>query len=185
MPGRARPPSLPAARRERVDLTEGPVHGRVGRHVAEQTLLGPQRLDVRARLAAPTSISIACTRTLPRSWTGNRSPAGGLPATAPLPDSAGPRTTAGRAARHGPPRRRHPPRSLPAACCYGSPARCPSRSTFRCVAPTRMPCWRCPVASCLPHVISWPRERSVLVVFLIVWVRFGVITHRCHGLTAP
>jgi hypothetical protein len=53
MPGRARPPSLPAARRERVDLTEGPVHGRVGRHVAEQTLLGPQRLDVRARLAAP------------------------------------------------------------------------------------------------------------------------------------
>ena len=49
----ARPPSLPQ-RGERVDLTEGPVHGRAGRHVAEQMLLARSAsMSGAERLGAP------------------------------------------------------------------------------------------------------------------------------------
>ena len=50
--------------------TQRAIQSRVRRHIAEQHRLGPQMLDVAARLPAARELNNACTNTLPRSWTG-------------------------------------------------------------------------------------------------------------------
>lgn len=84
----------------------------------------------------PASISIAWTRTLPPSWSGNRSPAGGIRADGHPPPSIGQPTTRGRAARHG----RRP--LATALDLHPSNAvtvhrRCPPREPSGCFAPPR------------------------------------------------
>jgi hypothetical protein len=69
------------------DLVEGPKHRGVRRHRPEQVALETQVLDVSTALpATPASITHDCTRTLPRSCNGARSPVRGMWA-----DSASPR----------------------------------------------------------------------------------------------